>query len=135
MDRRTALARIGTVAVGALAGCITGGSENYAIGMADSAFEPVTHTASVGDTVVWKNTSNRAHTVTAYDGQIPENGAFFASGDFSTTQAARKGWKNGKGSIYSGETYENTFEVPGTFHYFCIPHERAGMVGKVVVEE
>jgi plastocyanin len=27
----------------------------------------------------------------------------------------------------------HTFDVPGTYQYFCIPHEMAGMTGTVVV--
>jgi plastocyanin len=38
------------------------------------------------------------------------------------------------GAIRTGETYRHTFETSGTHSYFCIPHERAGMVGRVVVE-
>lgn len=34
----------------------------------------------------------------------------------------------------AGSYFEYTFEIPGTYDYFCRPHERAGMVGRVVVE-
>lgn len=34
-----------------------------------------------------------------------------------------------------GFTYEYTFEVPGEYHYVCEPHEAAGMVADIVVEE
>jgi plastocyanin len=32
-----------------------------------------------------------------------------------------------------GETFEVTFEVPGTYRYVCLPHEDHGMRGTVVV--
>ncbi|WP_241997224.1 plastocyanin/azurin family copper-binding protein [Halorubrum sp. SD626R] len=32
------------------------------------------------------------------------------------------------------ENYEHTFEEPGTYEYFCIPHEGSGMVGTVRVK-
>ncbi|PSP69167.1 halocyanin, partial [Halobacteriales archaeon QH_9_66_26] len=35
----------------------------------------------------------------------------------------------------SGETFEVTFDVPGTYDYFCIPHERAGMQDEFTVVE
>jgi plastocyanin len=34
----------------------------------------------------------------------------------------------------TGFEYEYTFEVPGTYEYFCQPHKAAGMVGTIVVE-
>jgi hypothetical protein len=33
----------------------------------------------------------------------------------------------------SGGTFSFTFEEPGTYDYFCIPHEEMGMVGSVTV--
>lgn len=30
-------------------------------------------------------------------------------------------------------TFEHTFAVPGTYRYFCIPHEGAKMQGTVIV--
>ncbi|MCL5279758.1 MAG: plastocyanin/azurin family copper-binding protein [Planctomycetes bacterium] len=31
--------------------------------------------------------------------------------------------------------FQHTFEVPGTYVYFCLPHEAMGMVGKVTVQK
>ena len=39
------------------------------------------------------------------------------------------------GTISPGETFERTFETAGEHRYFCIPHERDGMTGVVVVSE
>ena len=33
----------------------------------------------------------------------------------------------------SGTSFTNTFNAPGTYGYYCIPHQSAGMVGEVVV--
>jgi hypothetical protein len=33
----------------------------------------------------------------------------------------------------SGESFSYTFDEPGTYEYFCIPHEDLGMVGTVTV--
>jgi plastocyanin len=139
MNRRTVLISLGGAATAGLAGCLASGGrcsgEEYDVGMGDSAFEPERVTVSVGDTVRWLNTSGRAHTVTAYDDGQPEGADYFASGDFESEAAAREGWKDGEGAIYTCDPYEHTFETPGEHHYVCIPHERAGMKGTVVVEK
>ncbi|SDY18772.1 cupredoxin domain-containing protein [Halobellus clavatus] len=136
-SRRDVLAGLGTVTIAGLAGCAGAGAANdYDVGMTAVAFNPPETTIAVGERVVWRNTSSRGHTVTAYDSGIPEDAAFFASGGYDSTAAARDGFMSEFGGIIdSGETWSHTFEVPGTYEYFCIPHEQAGMVGTVVVEE
>lgn len=137
MDRRTYLGAAAAAGVAGLAGCsaVGGLSESdYDVAMYSNRFDPKEYEVRVGDTVVWGNTGSRAHTVTAYADEIPGDAAYFASGGFDSQQAAEEGWPQ-RGSIDSGETYEHTFEVPGRFGYYCIPHEPAGMVGTVVVSE
>jgi plastocyanin len=90
---------------------------------------------SVGDTVAWPHAAGEAHTVFAYVDGIPEEADYWASGGFDSEAAAREGWEDGQGAVRSGESYVHTFETPGTHEYFCAPHEAAGMVGSVVVEE
>jgi plastocyanin len=140
ISRRRALAALGTAAAVGVAGCAGGGgasAENdYDIGMTAVAFDPGEITVSVGDTVVWANTSSRGHTVTAYDSGIPDDAAFFASGGYDSTAAARDAYGSELGGlIESGNTWAHTFEVAGEYEYLCIPHEASGMVGTVVVEE
>ena len=36
--------------------------------------------------------------------------------------------------VSPGNDYSHTFTVPGTYKYFCIPHEAVGMVRTVVVK-
>lgn len=119
-------------------GCAAAGSTgggDYDVGMTAVAFDPSAVTVSVGDEVVWRNTSTRAHSVTAYEDSIPERADYFASGGFESEAAARDAWANGlQGNVTSGNEFAHRFEVPGTYEYFCIPHERSGMVGRVVVE-
>jgi plastocyanin len=143
MDRRTFLAGAASAGTLSLAGCsaLRGGSASaaptdYDVGMGAAFFRPTEVEVEVGETVVWANTGSRRHTVTAYENQIPDEVEYFASGGFESEEAARKGWMDSFGGyIGSGQTYEHTFEVPGTYHYFCIPHEPEGMVGQVVVTE
>jgi len=88
-------------------------------------FDPAKVTVNVGDTVEWKNTSIVVHTVTcdtkkAADPKhvaLPEGAEPFDSGNVS-----------------AGKTFTHTFTVAGTYKYFCIPHEKMGMVGEVEVK-
>ena len=80
----------------------------------DTCYLPPLVTASVGDTVVWDNIDNAAHTVTYGDPQT------FPTPIFDS------------GLIAPGIEYEFTFDEPGTYDYFCIVHP--WMVGQIVVE-
>lgn len=137
MQRRRLLAAVGG-AVTLSAGCLGLGPDNdadYQVGMTAQAFRPAEITVSVGETVAWRNTSTRAHSVTAYGASVPDAADYFATGGFDTEAAAREAWDDNEGVIVTDETYEHTFWVPGRYPYFCIPHETAGMLGTVVVEE
>jgi plastocyanin len=138
MNRRRFLAGLGTATLVSSAGCASIGTAQNGdgdIGMTAVAFEPPTFTVSVGDDVVWYNNSARAHSITAYEKSLPDGADYFCTGDYESEAAARDAWNGMDGAITSGETYSHTFEVPGTYDYFCIPHEQAGMVGQIRVEE
>jgi plastocyanin len=87
-------------------------------------FTPDTVEVAVGETVQWRNTSLLMHTVTAdpeeatMDGSVrlPDGASPFDSGNLDPKQ-----------------TFDHTFTTPGTYTYFCIPHEAAKMRGTVVV--
>ena len=137
MRRRAFLAAAGGASA-ALAGCLVGtGAEpgdGYDVGMGASVFDPPTVTVDAGGTVTWRNTNSRAHTVTAYDRGLPPGAGYFASGGYGSESAAREAFAASLGgALSSGDEYAHAFEVPGEYAYFCIPHERAGMVGRVVV--
>ncbi|MFS8636890.1 MAG: plastocyanin/azurin family copper-binding protein [Gemmatimonadota bacterium] len=34
----------------------------------------------------------------------------------------------------AGHTFEHTFENAGDFPYYCVPHQSAGMTGRIVVQ-
>jgi plastocyanin len=141
MDRRSFVGRglavgLGSLgAVGLTAGCLEGQASegDWDVGMTTTAFEPREIQVEPDTTVVWANSSTRNHTVTAYDDGIPEGADYFATGGFENEAAAREGFIDGEGVLRPDETFEHTFTVPGTYAYVCIPHERAGMVGTVVV--
>ncbi|WP_255151277.1 plastocyanin/azurin family copper-binding protein [Halorarius halobius] len=104
----------------------------HTVDMTDGlVFDPDSIAIAPGDTVVWENVGTVGHSVTAYEDDIPDEAAYFASGGFDGESAARSGYP--EGDIPGGESYEHTFEVEGTYEYFCIPHESAGMLGTVEV--
>jgi plastocyanin len=35
--------------------------------------------------------------------------------------------------VQAGQTFEQRLDVPGVYDYYCMPHELAGMVGRVLV--
>ncbi|HWE04106.1 MAG TPA: plastocyanin/azurin family copper-binding protein [Tepidisphaeraceae bacterium] len=89
------------------------------------SFEPKTVTILAGEAVLWRNTSFISHTVTA-DPALAEKPE-----DVALPPGAQP---FNSGNIKSGDVFEKVFTVPGTYKYFCIPHEHAGMLGEVVVK-
>lgn len=143
VSRRAAVAGLGTLLVGtSFAGCTGSGGgealEEYGpqrVQMTDDlVFDPDELPVGVGGTVIWENDSSVEHTVTAYDDEVPDDADYFASGGVGSEQAARDAYPDG-GGIPAGESYEHTFETKGTYEYFCIPHEGAGMKGVIQVSE
>lgn len=97
------------------------------VGMTNTMkYTPDTVRVTVGETVRWKNSSDVMHTVTADPDEafkqssvtLPEGASPFNSGNLDPKA-----------------TFEHTFEVAGTYRYFCIPHEAAGMKGTVIVSK
>jgi len=139
MDRRAFLAAVGSGATLALAGCLDRGGAaagDHDVGMAIDSFRPEELTVEAGTTVEFRNTSSHTHTVTAFQDAYPEGAEYWASGRFDSEEAAIDGWTASReGRIAPGESYEHTFDVPGPYSYYCIPHLDAGMTGSVIVEE
>jgi len=137
MDRRTFVAAAGTALPLGLAGCLGGGARaeaDHDVGMAIDSFRPATLTVEPGTTVVWRNTSSHAHTVTAFEDRLPDGAGYFASGGYDSRDEARAAWEaESGGALYQGEVFEHTFEAPGTYDYYCIPHLGADMLGTVEV--
>ena len=79
--------------------------------MEDNFFDGADITVPVGTTVTWVQNGDNPHTTTTYDGL----------------------WDSGLIAGGSGGTFSFTFDEPGTYTYFCRPHEAMGMVGTVTV--
>ena len=81
-------------------------------------YAPEDISVSVGDTVVWDNKSG-AHDVVF--SKVPEGVDAEA---ISEPTLARE----------PGPAHSVTFDVPGTYKYYCTPHKELGMFGSVTVE-
>ncbi|MDS0280123.1 plastocyanin/azurin family copper-binding protein [Halomicroarcula sp. S1AR25-4] len=125
------------LAVGAtaIAGCLGGsGPSGPTVTMTgDLRFDPAEVTIDPGQQVTWVNESGVPHTASAYEEAIPNEASYFASGGYESEQAVRQS-TSARGFLERGETYSYTFDVTGTYQYFCLPHEESGMVGRVIVE-
>lgn len=129
MLRRISIVSLLVAVAGACAGADDGASVDMAAGQ---RFEPERITVDAGQTVVFSNTSDESHTVTAYGDDLPSGAEYFASGDFPDEEAARDSVSDGL--LEAGEEFEVTLTEPGTYNYFCIPHEASGMKGTIVVQ-
>jgi plastocyanin len=77
-------------------------------------FTPFEVHIPAGGMVLWSNTSILGHTVTADDGSFDS------------------------GNLDPGATYTMTFDTPGTYAFYCLPHGGVGgrgMAGTVIVDE
>ncbi|MDF9748169.1 plastocyanin/azurin family copper-binding protein [Natrinema salsiterrestre] len=88
--------------------------ETPVVKMGNNYFDPIGLHVEPGTTVRFEIAAG-AHSATAYPDRVPADGTAFDSGTIS------------QGS------FEHTFEAPGTYDYYCIPHKTVGMVGRIVV--
>ncbi len=130
-------AALGLAALPVLAACAPSGGGNgrvtgspgggTVIEMTDALrFDPAESTIKVGDTVTWRNTGSMVHTATddPSKAQDPAN---------AVLPDGAEPWDSG--NIEAGGEFSHTFDTPGEYVYFCIPHETAGMVARLSVEE
>jgi plastocyanin len=91
-----------------------------------ASFEPMRTTLKVGDTVEWKNTGSQLHHVTT------DPAAALKKADVSNPPGAKP---FDSGFLKPGETFSETFSVPGTYRYTCAVHEAKGMNGELIVQK
>lgn len=87
-------------------------------------FVPATVTIKAGQSVKWVNDDSATHTVTTDPSQVANEE------DVQIPSGAKPFNSN---SVGKGKSFEEKFDVPGTYQYACAPHEGDKMVGKVVV--
>jgi quinohemoprotein ethanol dehydrogenase len=83
------------------------------VDIVDFAFDPGTIIVPPGTTVTWTNTGAQPHSATSTVSET--NPIQFDSG-----------------ILNPGDSYSFTFDTPGTYDYFCVPHPF--MRGKVIVD-
>jgi plastocyanin len=94
--------------------------------MSGFSFVPNHITITAGQTVEWNNTAAiETHTVTA-DPKLAQNSK-------SVTLPPDAEPFN-SGDLKAAAVFRHTFTVPGVYRYFCIPHEKMGMIGEVEVK-
>jgi plastocyanin len=88
-------------------------------------FEPASVTIAKGGSVTWTNTSTMPHSVT----DDPAKASNKADAQLPSGAPA---WDSSL--LQPSQTYSHTFDVAGTYKYFCVPHEALGMLGTVIVQ-
>lgn len=86
-------------------------------------FDPIGLHVDPGTTVRWVVRGN-VHTTTAYSPQNDHHPLRIPDGATA--------WDSGF-LVHPGEHFDVTLTVPGVYDYYCMPHEAAGMVGRIVV--
>lgn len=125
LSRRALLAGAGAAL--ALPARAAGPAEIAMRGTGDGAhvwFDPAGMLVPPGQTVRWINgEKGNVHTTTAYH---PAN-----FGRPRRIPAAARPWDSDY--LMPGEAFEVMLTEPGVYDFYCVPHEHAGMVGRIVV--
>ena len=87
-------------------------------------FDPIGLHIEPGQTVRWINRdAGNSHTATAYH---PDN-----FGRPRRIPSVASPWDSDY--LLPGESFSITLIKPGVYDYYCVPHEHAGMVGRIIV--
>merc|ERR1719305_1043241 len=83
-------------------------------------FDPSSVTIKKGEKVTWTNNAGFPHNVVFDEDAVPDGVDVDSLSSYDLLNAP-------------GESHSATFDVAGTYEYYCEPHQGAGMAGKVVV--
>lgn len=87
-------------------------------------YSPVGVHVAPGQMIRWTNRDpGNSHTATAYHPALFDR-------PFRLPEGAEP-WDSGY--LLPEESFSVTLTVPGVYDYYCLPHEHAGMVGRIVV--
>lgn len=87
-------------------------------------FEPLGLAVDPGTTLTFMNQDpSNSHTVTAYHPEYFDR--------VRRIPAAARAFHSGY--LLPDEEFRLTLTVPGVYDYYCVPHELAGMVGRILV--
>lgn len=84
-------------------------------------FDPSSITIKAGETVEWVNNVGFPHNVVFDEDEVPEG--------VSVDSLSHEDYLNAPGQKVSSK-----FSKPGTYKYYCEPHQGAGMAGSVTVQ-
>ncbi|MFA5702240.1 MAG: plastocyanin/azurin family copper-binding protein [Advenella sp.] len=94
------------------------------VGGAHVWYDPYGLLIQAGQTVRWVNKDpGNTHTATAYH---PDN-----YGRSRRIPLGAAAWNSG--FLLPDESFSVTFEREGVYDFYCLPHEHAGMVGRIIV--
>lgn len=91
----------------------------------DMRFSPAKITIHRGQMVAWQNLSHQIHNVVDVPAQSPKAGVMTLPKGATTFDS---------GLMNYGQTYVQTFTVPGTYKYACSLHIANGMLGEIIVK-
>lgn len=127
---RAALGSVACLGVPVLAGCeilAAAGDDRYHVGMTtNQRFEPASLVIPLGGTVIWENTAQRVHWVTADQDDLEDAEELI--------QLPENVWPWESGILYPGDTWALEFTVPGAYVYVDGYYYDRGMVGTIIVE-
>ncbi|MFM8382104.1 MAG: plastocyanin/azurin family copper-binding protein [Actinomycetota bacterium] len=103
--------------------------ETITIQALDNSFRPVEFEITAGTEVVFENRGRNDHNI------LPD--AVANDEELTTLLAGGEGWGVVAAEFVPGDTYTHTFDVPGTYTYYCSIHGSpgAGMYGSLVVTD
>ena len=95
--------------------------------MSDDApmYQPDSIVIRVGQTVEWVNTGEVSHSVVDDPTRANKLDDVALPADVHTFSS---------GNVMPGGKFRHTFDLPGTYRYFCMSHEMDGMIGEVIVQ-
>merc|ERR1712157_501795 len=117
------VAQTAGVAASTLALTFSAQAANVKLGSDTGAlvFDPATVTINKGDSVTWTNNAGFPHNIMFDEDEAPAG--------VNVEALSHEDYLNAP-----GEKATSTFDVAGTYSYYCEPHQGAGMQGKVVVK-
>lgn len=87
-------------------------------------FDPIGLFVEPGWTIRWLNMDDgNSHTATAYHPSILDH----------TRRIPKEAAPFDSDYLLPGEDFSITLSEPGIYDYYCVPHEHAGMVGRIIV--
>ena len=103
------------------------GGPTAIVKMSDDApmYQPDSIMIRPGETVEWRNAGSVSHSV------VDDPTKAGSPGDVALPAGA-KAFESG--NVMPGGKFSHTFEMPGTYRYFCRSHEVDAMVGEIIVQ-